>query len=55
MQNGHADVLSQKKENEVVDGEQMLTQVINSVEPVFDKKKVLFNFHNHMSSGHFEI
>ena len=36
-------------------GEQMLTQVINSIELVFDKKKVLFNFHDHMSSGHFGI
>src|SRR5437588_11500091 len=33
----------------------MLTQVINSVKPVFDKKEVLFAFYDHMSTGHFRV
>ena len=54
-QNGHANALSRKKEDEGLNSEQILIQVINSVKLVFDKREVLLTFHDHMSAGHFGV
>ena len=53
-QNGQADALSRKEENESTKTKET-TLVFKSIQPGVDKKTVLYNFHDHPTVGHFGV
>src|SRR5437588_3381144 len=53
-QNGRADALSRKEEDESTENIET-TLVFKAIQPGVDKKKVLYNFHDHATAGHFGV
>src|SRR5947209_18792383 len=53
-QNGWADTLSRKEEDESMK-EKESTLVFKAIQPGVDRKKVLYNFHDHATAGHFGV
>src|SRR5947209_7593783 len=53
-QNGRADALSRKEEDESTENVET-TLVFKAIQAGVDKKKVLYNFHDHATAGHFGV
>src|SRR5437588_12598203 len=53
-QNGQADTLSRKEEDESTEAKKT-TLVFKSIEPGVNRKTVLYNFHDHSTAGHFGV
>src|SRR5437660_652752 len=53
-QNGRADALSRKEEDESTERVET-TLVLKAIQPGVDKKKVLYNCHDHATAGHFGV